>query len=48
MEFTDLIIRRRSIYNLSASMPVTQSDIISLIEQALLQCPTPFNSNPDG
>ena len=44
MEFTDLIIRRRSIYNLSASMPITQSDIISLTEQALLQCPTPFNS----
>lgn len=43
-EFEKLIIKRRSIYNLGSEISLTQPEITELVKQAVMQCPTAFNS----
>ena len=46
MDFSKLISQRRSIYNLGSQIPLSQQEIISLVENGLKQCPSAFNSQP--
>lgn len=43
-DFEQLVAQRRSIYSLGRNLELTESEIASLVETAILHCPTPFNS----
>lgn len=44
MTFEDLISKRRSIYHLSATLPISETAVAELVKNAVLQSPTAFNS----
>lgn len=39
----DSLNRRRSIYNLSSVLPISENCFIDTVESCILHCPTPFN-----
>lgn len=44
MIFEKLIAKRRSVYQLSAELPISPAQVAALAENALKHCPTAFNS----
>ena len=44
MNFENLLIKRRSIYNISNNIKIGDKQLISLLHIALSYCPTAFNS----